>query len=560
MADFIGQERVICHGSMVEGTQVPLKKGGSTLEFKSKNLGYYALKCLGERMYILCRYKSFNKFSSGKEPLSTYTFVGTMKVHRIIMGQGNTKYFDTVLIVIHDGYPFYFKPLSQKVKRWREAFMFVASVLQTRKPGGSNRSSSESDGPSSPERHCSPSHSLDDKRKSFQTTSYSADDQEDVTPSHLLPDVIDVGGDADFADKGAPDEEYEKPREVRPTRKSIYRKGKGGNYVTVEVNIDEEPGKSKPEADVAEENPHRVLSRQRSRSNEDVSSLRFDQLHVGTGYPAKTPSATLGPGFMQHRMQRPGINMPRTQSAAVIGSRFSPRSHQIRKPRTHLYERIESDSDDGEDAFTSECQHLVSVIESEKERDRVVVELRKDCVSEGLVFVEIDSSIYIATWKKSLALDGRFQENLHIGDCLLQVNDQQAINLAVIQSVIESSSTAMVKLWLRRLPHATVVYLTRNANNPWGFETVKNQITEVYEGAGLSKYIDKSSKTKWIITELNHQPVSIQSCGKDEVKHLITASQTELALVLQPKDFIDKLSKKLQKSSIKKKRMVEYIV
>lgn len=82
----------------------------TTLFLQSKNLGYYALKCLNETVYVLCRYKDVKKFSSG-DPSNTYTFNGSMKVHRIIMAQGDTKYCDTILIVIHEGKPFYFKPL-----------------------------------------------------------------------------------------------------------------------------------------------------------------------------------------------------------------------------------------------------------------------------------------------------------------------------------------------------------------------------------------------------------------------------------------------------------------
>lgn len=52
----------------------------------------------------------------------------------------------------------------------------------------------------------------------------------------------------------------------------------------------------------------------------------------------------------------------------------------------------------------------------------------------------------IATWKKSLSLHGKFQESIHIGDQLLQVNEQQALDLPIIRTVIQSSSTETVSL------------------------------------------------------------------------------------------------------------------
>ncbi|XP_011665689.2 uncharacterized protein LOC100891435 isoform X2 [Strongylocentrotus purpuratus] len=559
MASFIGRDRLICHGSLVEGTQVSLKTGGSTLMFKSKNLGYYALKCLHETVYVLCRYKDVKKFSSG-DPSNTYTFNGSMKVHRIIMAQGDTKYCDTILIVIHEGKPLYFKPLSQKLKKWREAFMYVASITTPPKETHTIQASTEPDGASTPHRTChvSPSHTREKSRNAPHRSSPDADDQEEPAPSHLLPDVIDVDEEADAA-------EETRQLEKRKTRKSVYKKGSGGNYgVMVEINMDEKPEICQPGTFA-----HRQLSRQKSRSNEEIFTPNMDQLRI-SGPPILSASATLGRGYLKPSTVGPRID--RTRSAAGAFHVHPPSSKPAptspshkpmspsRKPLvTHIYDSIESDSDD-DDNRSSDCHHLVRVLKDEQVKDRVVVELKKDHVAEGLVFVQINSSVYIATWKKSMSLHGRFQESIHIGDQLLQVNEQQALDLPIIRTVIQSSSTETVKLCMKRLPNAEVIHLTKKRTQPWGFDVIKNEITEVYEGADLYQHIRKCPKQKWIITELDHQPVSIQSCGKDEVKHRMTAAQTELALVLHPKDFIDKLLKKLQKSSIKKKRMTEYIV
>ncbi|XP_041477594.1 uncharacterized protein LOC121425570 [Lytechinus variegatus] len=199
-------------------------------------------------------------------------------------------------------------------------------------------------------------------------------------------------------------------------------------------------------------------------------------------------------------------------------------------------------------------RQLIEMVTHEQNTGPVNVELKKHDVNNGVVFVELKSRIWIASWKREVNGKAKFHKTLHIGDELASVNGKDVRNVKHTAELISSSSGDLVKLHINRMPLAKVVYLTKSITDTWGCEFSRNELTKMYTGplkdSGIAEtpYGLNGKETKWVVTECHHQPVPIMTCQKDEVKNRMFMSNTELPLVLHPKDFIDSLVAMLKRN------------
>eukprot|EP00057_Strongylocentrotus_purpuratus_P011216 XP_011665690.1 PREDICTED: uncharacterized protein LOC105438967 [Strongylocentrotus purpuratus] len=101
----------------------------------------------------------------------------------------------------------------------------------------------------------------------------------------------------------------------------------------------------------------------------------------------------------------------------------------------HFYEELTS---------VQNSRQLLELLSHEQKIGRICVELKKHDANNGLVFVELKSKIWIASWKKDVNGQAKFQKMLHIGDELLAVNGQEIRDVKHAAELISSSSGDMV--------------------------------------------------------------------------------------------------------------------
>ncbi|XP_071508898.1 uncharacterized protein [Diadema antillarum] len=182
----------------------------------------------------------------------------------------------------------------------------------------------------------------------------------------------------------------------------------------------------------------------------------------------------------------------------------------------------------------------------------IAVVLEKSIVNDALALVEIHGKVWIAGWRSSLHKE--IYGNFHVGDQLVQVNDQMITQAAWANTCISTSCKETITLHVRRLPHGKIVNCKRISNEtPWGVDVKGNEIIQVHNGpvleSGLPRKAEAVSSKKqceWTITEIANQPVRF-GCAKDEIKYIFNNCSLELPLVVHPKDFMQDLSKALSK-------------
>nr|XP_054765692.1 uncharacterized protein LOC129272598 [Lytechinus pictus] len=137
----------------------------------------------------------------------------------------------------------------------------------------------------------------------------------------------------------------------------------------------------------------------------------------------------------------------------------------------HAYDEISS---------VLSSRQLIEMVTHEQSTGPVNVELKKHDVNNGVVFVELKSRIWIASWKREVNGKVKFHKTLHIGDELASVNGKDVRNVKHTAELISSSSGDMVKLHINRMPLAKVVYLTKSITDTWGCEFSRNEGVTYY--------------------------------------------------------------------------------
>lgn len=191
----------------------------------------------------------------------------------------------------------------------------------------------------------------------------------------------------------------------------------------------------------------------------------------------------------------------------------------------------------------------IKALMAEQAGDAIEVHIDKEDLVDSIALVDIRGKVIIAGWKKSLI------GKLHVGDNLVQVNDQVVSQAEWANTFIKTSSRSKIVLHVNRLPFAKIINCTRiHEDTLWGFECKANEITHVRPGpateSGLTDKSESSAFSKksceWIITEAANKPIRL-NCPKDEMMQYLATRNLALPLVVQPKDFIHDLNKALNK-------------
>ncbi|XP_011665681.2 nucleolar protein dao-5 isoform X2 [Strongylocentrotus purpuratus] len=193
------------------------------------------------------------------------------------------------------------------------------------------------------------------------------------------------------------------------------------------------------------------------------------------------------------------------------------------------------------------------------------VSVPKSDVKNALVLVKVQDELMIAGWKNDVShkLHGKF----HVGDVILQVNEIMVDENGpeFVLALINSSAKNEIPFVIKRLPYASIKELNKTAEQTsWGLETHKNEIKGV-SGPALDGGITpktsavlSSKQCEWVVTELAHQRIPSVKCSQDEVKQRLEdlSSETNLVLIIQPRDLISELREGLKRT----KHSSEYYV
>ncbi|XP_063963879.1 uncharacterized protein LOC129272598 [Lytechinus pictus] len=307
-----------------------------------------------------------------------------------------------------------------------------------------------------------------------------------------------------------------------------------------------------------------IWSSEHGSSPDYVRPTAFGDILSGHDRKAHTIGAYGRPGLDQTMVPSRNHKDPLPVPIKVVrpAQSWSPKTrpdlpYSVYDHMYHAYDEISS---------VLSSRQLIEMVTHEQSTGPVNVELKKHDVNNGVVFVELKSRIWIASWKREVNGKAKFHKTLHIGDELASVNGKDVRNVKHTAELISSSSGDMVKLHINRMPLAKVVYLTKSITDTWGCEFSRNELTKMYTGplkdSGIAEtpYGLNGKETKWVVTECHHQPVPIMTCQKDEVKNRMFMSNTELPLVLHPKDFIDSLVAMLKKNQKIIKHTSDYLI
>ncbi|XP_038071113.1 uncharacterized protein LOC119740002 isoform X2 [Patiria miniata] len=185
-------------------------------------------------------------------------------------------------------------------------------------------------------------------------------------------------------------------------------------------------------------------------------------------------------------------------------------------------------------------------------KDGFPVVLKKSELDNALGLVRIADYVWVAGWK---AGKSEVAKKLHVGDQLRQINEQIVVDPSVTNTLFATSAVDEILLVIRRLPHAKVRNLHRSSvNESWGLEVEGNRVVNVSKSgpAAEAKLTTRAQGAfserlcDWIITEIDGEPVSLLS-KRDQVKNRMDNAGLQMALVIQPDDFIKRLNAELQK-------------
>ncbi|XP_072177855.1 uncharacterized protein [Diadema setosum] len=193
-------------------------------------------------------------------------------------------------------------------------------------------------------------------------------------------------------------------------------------------------------------------------------------------------------------------------------------------------------------------------IQYEQSCQTIRVCMEKADINNTLALVVINGGVWVAGWKKELS--EKLYGKLHVGDRLAQVNDMLVHDCESAHTFIRSSAKEEIVLVLSRLPHASIKSLCKATDvKSWGLDVSKNEVKGV-GGPALAGGINlrttgaiSGKSCEWIVTELANQRVPIAKCPHDEVKQRLEklSTETNLVVVLQPKDFVQELREGLRR-------------
>ncbi|KAK3587477.1 hypothetical protein CHS0354_003614 [Potamilus streckersoni] len=185
----------------------------------------------------------------------------------------------------------------------------------------------------------------------------------------------------------------------------------------------------------------------------------------------------------------------------------------------------------------------------------LILRIPKQHFQNGLALVECFGTIWIAGW--DLKKYARLFDKFHIGDQLVAIQDVQVSDLSFVQKVVKNCQSQTMEVIIRRLPHAQVYAIRRNAEcENLGIKRDGGTAEILYvDPLGLAAKHGLPSKAhmvenvgtcSWMLTEINSRPLNL--FFKDaEIDHLLSAVGLDISIVVQPADFIKELKKQLKK-------------
>ncbi|XP_041476800.1 uncharacterized protein LOC121424967 [Lytechinus variegatus] len=215
---------------------------------------------------------------------------------------------------------------------------------------------------------------------------------------------------------------------------------------------------------------------------------------------------------------------------------FPDRSDYFRSSRVPIHEDIKPYTD-------------IEALLAQQTRGEIEVEIDKADLVDSVALVDIKQKVIVAGWKRDIF------GKLHVGDQLVQVNEQVVSQSEWANTFIKTSSKTKIVLHVNRLPFAKILNCTRiHEETLWGIECKGNEITHVRSGpvkeSGLTEKSESSAFSNktcdWIITEAANKPIRL-NCPKDEMMQYLATKDLDLPLVVHPKDFIHDLTKALNK-------------
>ncbi|XP_030841160.1 uncharacterized protein LOC105436403 [Strongylocentrotus purpuratus] len=569
----------IHEGYLITGEQKNVD-GGSTVDFKKRNKVYFVLWKRGKHLYNLegftneaafkgRRKSSVNVFGGRKKSLGSsripsHILTSRVNVHCMDMKIGRKT--NHVIILIHSKIPYYFKTMKeQDIKPWYKAFSRVSKDMETRnedrKPSedvvlrvknpNTNSTASRDSGRSSDA--SSARSSVDSSGSRNSDIISSCPPSPSFIPNNIVfeMDETEDHGEDDDEDHITPLSSGQKARR-KLARSIIYKK----------VERSDSSGECKKKYDYTEAS-HMVYDSviRTSIAGDDECDAPPNLPQKRRGRRGSEPNLQVPDVFRHRRDQSHSPKLDRQR----IPEEGSPPPLPARPP-SHYYENTRRmsvptlPSSHKPDSQQEKGPKVVDISflmwEQSKGADGIVVEFSKAELLDSVVLITINNEVWVAGWKKDL--NSQLYGRLHVGDKLRQINTQVVTSAELAMEFIRTTAIDKIEITLYRLPNANILNLNRSdRSKQWGIHLKSNiEIKSLAEGPAVKEGLTPKAKAffsgkpcDWVITEISHQRVPLVKSSKNQdlVKAELEEDHLVIPMVVQPHDFIKKLTEAIEK-------------
>eukprot|EP00057_Strongylocentrotus_purpuratus_P005793 XP_003731773.1 PREDICTED: uncharacterized protein LOC105436403 [Strongylocentrotus purpuratus] len=569
----------IHEGYLITGEQKNVD-GGSTVDFKKRNKVYFVLWKRGKHLYNLegftneaafkgRRKSSVNVFGGRKKSLGSsripsHILTSRVNVHCMDMKIGRKT--NHVIILIHSKIPYYFKTMKeQDIKPWYKAFSRVSKDMETR---NEDRKPSEDVVLRVKNPNTNSTASRDSGRSSDASSARSSVDSSGSRNSDIIsscppsPSFIPINivfemdetedhGEDDDEDHITPLSSGQKARR-KLARSIIYKK----------VERSDSSGECKKKYDYTEAS-HMVYDSviRTSIAGDDECDAPPNLPQKRRGRRGSEPNLQVPDVFRHRRDQSHSPKLDRQR----IPEEGSPPPLPARPP-SHYYENTRRmsvptlPSSHKPDSQQEKGPKVVDISflmwEQSKGADGIVVEFSKAELLDSVVLITINNEVWVAGWKKDL--NSQLYGRLHVGDKLRQINTQVVTSAELAMEFIRTTAIDKIEITLYRLPNANILNLNRSdRSKQWGIHLKSNiEIKSLAEGPAVKEGLTPKAKAffsgkpcDWVITEISHQRVPLVKSRKNQdlVKAELEEDHLVIPMVVQPHDFIKKLTEAIEK-------------
>eukprot|EP00117_Sycon_ciliatum_P035102 scpid42417/ scgid4978/ InaD-like protein; Pals1-associated tight junction protein; Protein associated to tight junctions len=181
---------------------------------------------------------------------------------------------------------------------------------------------------------------------------------------------------------------------------------------------------------------------------------------------------------------------------------------------------------------------------------KLTVKIQRSLAMEHLLLVDAFNYVWVAGWNSI-----QHPHVFHVGDQLLSINAKACSKASTAVTDIQSSGLE-VELVIVRTPVGNEVSIQRHSTSEiLGLGLRKSTITSIYpntaasrSGVNLQAQGMNGKLVPWVVTQINSVPVNLFNTDRDKVMQQLNASGFYITLLLQPKDFISALKKKVRSS------------